>query len=236
MARSTFDGPILSGDSRFGPIRTVGYTDLVQEFAMNFASTGGNGTAGYAGGSGQFINANQIPNVNATVYTNSSTAYPPTAATITADASGTVYRGAVMYLPVGCGINDVFIDVGTAISVNTGGGVTLTGATLKIGNAFNDTSYGSITLTVGSNAITAGRYTPTFTGAQLNAIQATTADFTNPLGNGQPATFSQVVFTLVLTGGTTPAPNVGTLYGTLRYSQPDNNIGNSTTYPYGNFD
>ena len=40
MARSTFDGPILSGDSRFGPIRTVGYTDLAQDFALNFANLG----------------------------------------------------------------------------------------------------------------------------------------------------------------------------------------------------
>ena len=65
MARTTFSGPILSGDSRFGPIRTVGYTDLAQNIDMNFANTGGNGTAGYAGGSGQFVNGNLIPNVNA---------------------------------------------------------------------------------------------------------------------------------------------------------------------------
>ena len=233
MARSTFAGPILSGESRFGPIRDVGYTDLVQDFALNFANTGGNGTAGYPGGSGQFVNANTVPNVNAVVYTNSSTAYPPTAATITADAATTVYRGAVMYLPPGCNINDMFIDVGTSIATS---GATLTAAVVNIGNAFNGTQYGSVTLTVAANAVTAGRYQPTFTGAQLNAIQASTADFTNPTGVVSPATFSQVVFTLVLTGTGTPAPNAGTLYGTLRYTQPDNNIGNSTTYPYGNFD
>jgi len=28
----------------------------------------------------------------------------------------------------------------------------------------------------------------------------------------------------------------GKLNVTLRYTQPDNNIGNTTTYPYGNFD
>ena len=91
MARSTFSGPILSGSNRFGPIRDVGYTDLAQNIDMNFANTGGNGTAGYAGGSGQFVNGNLIPNVNAVVYTNSSSVYPPTAATITADAATTVY-------------------------------------------------------------------------------------------------------------------------------------------------
>ena len=232
MGRSTFSGPILSGNSRFGGIRDVGYTDLCQETSIVLTNTTA-GTAGYAGGSGQFVNANTIPNVNASVYTVSSTVYPPTAATITADASGTVYRGAVMYLPVGCNINDLFIDVGTSIATS---GATLTAAVVNIGNAFNSTQYGSITLTVAANAVTAGRYQPTFTGAQLNAIQASTADFTNPTGTVSPATFSQVVFTLVLTGTGTPAPNAGTMYGTLRYTQPDNNIGNASTYPYGNFD
>ena len=146
-----------------------------------------------------------------------------------------------MYLPVGCNINDLFIDVGTSIATS---GATLTAAVVNIGNAFNGTQYGSITLTVAANAITAGRYTPTFTGAQLTAMQATTGDITNPPsqygggGNSDPngSLISQVVFTLVLTGTGTPAPNAGTLYGTLRYTQPDNNIGNATTYPYGNFD
>jgi hypothetical protein len=233
MARSTFAGPILSGNSRFGPVRDVGYTNLVQSVQLNFANTGGNGTAGYAGGSGQFVNGNLIPNVNAVVYTNSSTAYPPTAATITADAATTVYRGAVMYLPVGSIIQDVFVDVGTSIA--TSGGTT-TAAVVNIGNQFNGTQYGSATLTVATNTVTAGRYQPTFTGAQLNALYGTTADFTNPTGLVEPSTFSQVVFSLVVTGTTTPAPNAGTLILTLRYTQPDTNIGNATTYPYGNFD
>ena len=34
MARATFEGPILAGDNRFGPLRNVGYTDLVQETSI----------------------------------------------------------------------------------------------------------------------------------------------------------------------------------------------------------
>ena len=232
MARSTFSGPILSGSNRFGPIRDVGYTDLAQNIDMNFANTGGNGTAGYAGGSGQFVNGNLIPNVNAVVYTNSSSVYPPTAATITADAATTVYRGAVFYLPTGSQINDFLVDIGTGIT----GGSTITAGVVNIGNQFNGTQYGSVTLTATTNVLVAGRYSTTFTGTQLTNIQATTADFTNPTGVVEPATFSQVVMTLVITGTGTPAPTTGTLYLTVRYTQPDNNIGNTTTYPYGNFD
>ena len=232
MARTTFSGPILSGDSRFGPIRTVGYTDLAQNIDMNFANTGGNGTAGYAGGSGQFVNGNLIPNVNAVVYTNSSSVYPPTAATITADAATTVYRGAVFYLPTGSQINDFFVDIGTGIT----GGSTITAGVVNIGNQFNGTQYGSVTLTATTNVLVAGRYSTTFTGTQLTNIQATTADFTNPTGTIEPATFSQVVMTLVITGTGTPAPTTGTLYLTVRYTQADGNIGTTTTYPYGNFD
>ena len=232
MARSTFSGPILSGDQRFGPIRNVGYTDLAQNIDMNFANTGGNGTAGYAGGSGQFVNGNLIPNTNAVVYTNSSTVFPPTAATITADAATTVYRGAVFYLPTGSQINDFFVDIGTGIT----GGSTITAGVVNIGNQFNGTQYGSVTLTATTNVLVAGRYSTTFTGTQLTNIQATTADFTNPTGVVEPATFSQVVMTLVITGTGTPAPTTGTLYLTVRYTQADGNIGTTTTYPYGNFD
>ena len=66
MARATFEGPILAGDSRFGPLRNVGYADLVQSTSIVLTNTT-NGTAGYGGLSGQFVNGNTIPNVNATV-------------------------------------------------------------------------------------------------------------------------------------------------------------------------
>jgi hypothetical protein len=83
MARSTFDGPILSGTQRFGNFRNVGYVDLVQTAALNIANTTAN-TAGYGGSSGIFIASNGIPNSATTVYTPStSTTY--TATSIPAD-------------------------------------------------------------------------------------------------------------------------------------------------------
>jgi len=237
MARSTFSGPILAGNSRFGAIRDVGYTDLVQDCSIVLTNTTV-ATAGYSGGSGQFVNGNQIPNINGVVYTPSSTAYPPTAATITADAgtggTGTLYRGVVFYLPTSSNINDFLLDTKVAITA-TGG--TIGTVTESIGNGFNTTTYGSVT---SMNAAT-GRNTVVQTGAQLLATNATTADFTNPMGVVEPATFSQVVVTLTIpytggTGTTLPVITAGTFTFALRYTQVDANIGNSTTYPYGNFD
>ena len=237
MARSTFAGPILAGNSRFGPVRDVGYTDLVQDCSIVLTNITA-ATAGYSGGSGQFVNGNLIPNVNGTVYTRSATAYPPTAATITADSgtggSGTLYRGIVFYVPVGSNINDFLIDTNVAITA-TGG--TIGTVSVQIGNAFNDTTYGSIT---SANASTA-RNTIVQTGAELLATNSTTVDFTNPNGVLEPATFSQVVvtFTIPYTGGsgtTLPTITAGTFTAAMRYTQPDTNIGTATAYPYGNFD
>jgi hypothetical protein len=237
MARSTFAGPILSGDARFGIIRDVGYTDLVQNCSIVLTNTTV-ATAGYSGGSGQFVQGNQIPNINGTVYTVSSSTYPPTAATITADAgsggTGTLYRGIVMYVPINSSINDFLIDTNVAITA-TGG--TIGTVSVQIGNAFNNTQYGSVTT---ANAAT-GRNTITQTGAQLLSTNATTADFTNPNGIVEPAQFSQVVFTFTIpytggTGTTLPTITAGTFTVAMRYTQYDANIGNSTTYPYGNFD
>ena len=237
MARSTFAGPILAGNSRFGPVRDVGYTDLVQDCSIVLTNSTA-ATAGYAGGSGQFVNGNLIPNVNGTVYTRSATAYPPTAATITADSgtggSGTLYRGIVFYVPVGSNINDFLIDTNVAITA-TGG--TIGTVSVQIGNAFNDTTYGSIT---SANA-SAARNTIVQTGAELLATNSTTVDFTNPNGVLEPATFSQVVvtFTIPYTGGsgtTLPTITAGTFTAAMRYTQLDTNIGTTTAYPYGNFD
>jgi hypothetical protein len=239
MARSTFSGPILSGDSRFGPIRNVGYAQLLQETSIVLTNTTNN-TAGYGGVSQQFVNGNLIPNTKANVYTVSSTTYPPTAATITADAvggtntTGTLYRGIVFYMPTGSNITDFIIDTNVLITLDSG---TVGTVTAKIGNAFNDTTYGSVTSVNGS----AARNTIVQTGAQLLACNSTSADFTNPVGVPEPATFSQVVvtFTIPYTGGTAGVLSTltaGTLTAAVRYNQADPNIGNSTTYPYGNFD
>ena len=240
MARATFEGPVLSGDNRFGPLRNVGYTDLAQDTSIVLTNVT-NATAGYSGGSGQFVNGNGIPNTKAVVYTPSSSTYPPVAATITADAgsggTGTLYRGIVFYLPYGSNINDFLIDTNVAITA-TGG--TIGTVSVQIGNTFNDTTYGSITT---ANAAT-GRNTISQTGAQLLATNSTTGDITQSPSQGTSpysALVSQVVvtFTIPYTGGTgttLPVLTAGTFTAALRYTQLDANIGNSTTYPYGNFD
>jgi len=247
MARATFEGPILAGDNRFGPLRNVGYSDLVQETSIVLTNTA-NGTAGYGGVSGQFVNGNGIPNVNATVYTPSATAYPPTAATITADSvsttTGTLYRGVVFYFPYGSNLNDILLDTNVAITLDSGS-TTVGTVTAKVGNTFNDTTYANVT---SMNAST-GRNTIAQTGAQLLATNATTGDITNPPsqygGGGGTSPYSsllsQVVVTLTIpyTGGTSgvlAAITAGTFTFAIRYTQLDPAIGSKTTYPYGNFD
>ena len=240
MARSTFEGPVLAGGNRFGPLRNVGYTQLVQDCNIVLTNTT-NATAGYGGVSSQFVNGNNIPNINATVYTPSSTVYPPTAASITADTvsttTGTLYRGVVMYLPYGSTINDILIDTNVAITIDTGTVGTVTG---KIGNNFNTTTYGSITT---MNAAT-GRNTVAQTGAQLLSCNSTTGDILispNPGSDAYSSILSQVVLTITIpytggTSGTLSAITAGTFNIAVRYTQLDANIGTTTAYPYGNFD
>jgi len=231
MARSTFSGPILSGDMRFTPIRNVGYTDLVQGVDMNFGNTTGANTAGYPGASGQFVASNNIPNSVGVIYNPQNGAFSSTGATVltpTADTATNVYRGAVFYLPWGANINDFIVDVGTAISMT---GTTPT-YTVKFGNTFNGSQYGSCTISG------TGRQTVTYSAAQVTAIQSTTQDFQNPQLGQEPIWLSQVVMTLVINGasGDLSGAISGLLFGTVRYTQADYNIGNATTYPYGNFD
>ena len=104
MARSTFEGPILSGDNRFGPLRNVGYSQLVQNVDLDISNSVV-GTSTYSGSSGQFVSSNNIPNLNGTVYVPSATA-TPVAQTIPADTTTNIYRGAVFYLPTGCDLDE----------------------------------------------------------------------------------------------------------------------------------
>ena len=67
MARATFEGPVLSGDTRFGPLRNVGYTELVQDTYIDLSVTT-QGTNGYAGTSGQYAFGNGIPNTAGQLY------------------------------------------------------------------------------------------------------------------------------------------------------------------------
>jgi len=221
MSRATFEGPVLSGDNRFGALRDVGTVRLTQSAGMNLLNTTVN-TANYGGSSGQFVVSNDIPNGNGVVYTPSSTTYPPVAATITADSAAQVLRGWVAYVPTGSRIIAVEIDVATLPTV-TGN---LNALTVVIGNTFNNNAYAST-----ANITAVGRQTVSFTAAQLNACQSTTADVTK---SQQPATVSQVVITANVSGNTITAVTAGQFYFTVSYTQPDNQIGTLTTYPYGN--
>ena len=231
MARSTFDGPILSGDQRFGPFRNVGYADLAQSVGLNIATTTAN-TAGYGGASGIYVRSNGIPNAQAIVYTPNSASTTLTATSIPAD-SATVYRGAVMYIPAGSKIVDIFVDIGVVTTFTSG---SLTSVQVNVSNnyvvAAGTCTYAQTGVLASGGSV--GRQSfNAFTATQLANQQATSTDIV--LDNGQP-NLSQIVFTIANINSTNVAITGGTYYFTLRYIQPDGNIGTTTTYPFGNFD
>jgi hypothetical protein len=239
MARSTFDGPIISGDNRFGPLRDIGYTVLEQDCYIDLSNTTV-GTNGYSGGSGQFVSSNSIPNLQGVVYTPSSTftTTGPTVQTIPADTTTQVYRGAVMYLPINSQIIDITVDY--ALAITGEGSATLSNTSVFISSNYTagggTPTYGTAVISSSTGVGTAGRLSNTFTGTNLLNLLATTSDIQNPQSGQQPSFFSQVVFTLSITGTSVAAPTGGKLNFTLRYAQNDPNIGTLTTYPYGNFD
>lgn len=231
MGRSTFEGPILAGENRFPPFRNVGTVDLVQSGAIVLTNTTSN-TANYAGGSGQFVTDSQtFANTAATVYVPSSTSSVLTAQTIPADTASQIYRGFVFYLPVGSDINDIFIDVGVVPTVASGSISTITA---YVSN--NYTVQGGTPTYAATGSITAvGRQAlSTFTGTQLANQYSTSLDIITPVAT--QANVSQLVFTISIAGSTMTTLNAGTLYFTVRYTQPDGNVGSATAYPYGNFD
>jgi len=243
MARSTFEGPILQGNNRFGPLRNVGYVESVQSVYMDLTVTT-NATANYSGANQQFVSSNGIPNSNAVVYTPSATANPPTAATITADTGTILYRGCVMYVPYGSLIRDIIVDVQAIQTLTTG---TVTGMEVLVSNGFTASAGTARYMTLGtsSSTFTAGRQSLTsgYSATQLANIYAgTPADITNNTGaNTDPngSVMSQIVVTLAtnVSGANGAAPFTAGKYGIIvRYTQPDPNIGTQTTYPYGNFD
>jgi len=230
MARATFEGPVLSGTQRFGNFRNVGYTDLVQSAKLNIANTTAN-TAGYGGSSGVFVDSNGIPNGSQTIYTPNSSSTTLTATSIPADTA-TVYRGYVAYLPAGSRINDILIDIGVVTTFTSG---TLTSVQVLVSNDYTAAAgtptyadTGVLTSpAVGRQSLSA------FTATQLANQQSTSTDIVQ--ANGEP-NLSQVVFTVASINSTNVAITGGTYYFTIRYTQPDGNIGTTTTYPYGNFD
>ena len=222
MARSTFEGPILAGDVRFGPQRNVGYAVLSQSAYLTLTNTTAN-TANYGGASGQFVASNGIANSNGTVFTPGTN----TAATITADSATALYRGVIFYLPVGSSIENVYIDT-IVVPTNAGGAITVTP---YISNTFA-TAAGTIATAAAISAV--GRTTATFTAAQAPVAYSTSNDV--PGVNGNP-NLSQVVVTIAMTAGSgLTTINAGQLIITVQYSQNDPNIGTTTTYPFGNFD
>lgn len=236
MARSTFEGPILSGDNRFGPLRNVGSARLSQAALVDYSVVTGNGTPGYPGAAQQFVNGNQLSadaNVNAAVYSPSASVYPPVLATIPADTATNIYRGVVMYLPTGSQIESVVCDYLTAITV---GNATLSAVNVYVSNGFTAAAGtpAYATFALGTTTVgTVGRQTATYTATNLTNMAATSADITQ---GQQPATLSQVVFTLSIVGTSLTTLTAGKFNFDVNYVQADGTLGTKTVYPYGNAD
>ena len=235
MARATFEGPVLSGDNRFGPLRNVGTARLSQNAVVDYSVATGNGTAYYPGAAQQFVNGNQLSsdaNVNATVYTPSASVYPSAVASLPADSGTNIYRGAVMYLPTGSQIESIVVDYLTAITV---GNASLSAVNLYVSNGYTAAAgtptYATIALgttTVG----TVGRQTTTYTATNLLNMSATSTDI---LQSGGP-NLSQVVFTLSIVGVTLTTLTAGKFNFDINYVQADGTLGTKTVYPFGNAD
>lgn len=229
MGRSTFEGPLLSGDNRFPPFRNIGSVDLSQNVGMVLTNTTAN-TANYGGSSAQFVTSGQsVINTAATVVTPSATNPFLTATTIPADTATQLYRGCVLYLPTGSRINDIFVDCGAIVGVVSG---SVTSTIVYVSNNYT-VQAGTPTYAATGSITAAGRQAlSTFTGTQLANQFATSTDIVNLNG---VANVSQLVFTISILGTTLGAINAGTFYFTVRYTQPDGNIGTATAYPFGNF-
>jgi hypothetical protein len=234
MGRSTFEGPILAADQRFGPQRDAGTVVLTQYAFLNFATSTA-GTAGYGGSNQQFVSSNNIPNSAGTIWTPQAGSYSntgPTTATITADGSNTSYRGVVFLLPQGSFLQEVLID---NIVAPTDGTNTATTLQPYISNNFA-TSAGVYATSASITVSSIGRTAATFSATQYANAQSTLQDVQNIQPGQQPTWFSQVVVTLAYSASTLNTLTTGKAAVTIRYAQADLNIGNSTTYPYGNFD
>jgi hypothetical protein len=233
MARSTFEGPILAGDNRFGPLRNVGTARLSQNTLIDFSATGGNGTPAYPGASTIFVNGNALSadaNIATPVFSPSATA-APTVVTPTADASTAIYRGVAFYLPVGATIESIIVDYLTAITVTNS---TLSSVSILFSNGFVTSNPTYATVTLGTTTVgTVGRQTTTYTAANLLAMNGTPVDITGT--NGQPA-LSQVVATLAIVGTGLSALSAGKFNIDINYVQNDGTLGTATVYPYGNAD
>jgi hypothetical protein len=235
MGRSTFEGPILAADQRFGPQRDAGTVQLVQRVYMDFSQSTP-GQANYGGSSGQFVTSNNIPNSQATIWVPQNGTYsangPTIASAPTADTTTTAYRGASFLLPQQSTLIDVIFDV-VAVPVDSGTN-TVTAIHPYVSNNFTS-SLGVYGTFANQSSPAVGRFNATYSTSQYGNAQATLQDVQNLQPGQQPTWFSQVVVSVAFT---TVAAGLasGVIAITLRYTQADLNIGNSTTYPYGNFD
>ena len=227
MARATFEGPILSGDTRFGALRNVGYAGLNQSGNLLLTNVTAN-TANYGGVSGQFVDSNAIPNTAGVVYVPSSSTFPSVVQAIPADTATNIYRGFVAYLPTNSRIINMLVDVQALVTV-TG---TLTSQTVYISNNYTAAAGTPTYAATGAISAVGRQALATFTATQLANMQATSTDI---LQSGQP-NISQVVFTIAIVGTTLSAVTAGQYIFTVQYTQADGNIGTTTAYPYGNFD
>ena len=224
MGRSTFDGPILVGDNRYGPQRNLGLVRLKQFASLNFTNSVA-GTAQYSGGSGQFVASNTLPNTNASIITPGGNTASPVFVTPTADAATAMYRGCVFYIPKGSIIDSMDFDV-TAVLGSTGG--TTPAYAAYISNTFATSAgvYATVSLTNTAGARTGA----TFTAAQYPAAQSTLADVN--ISGQSPLSQIVVTFAFTAASGTLSAPT-GVVGVSLSYTLQDPNLGSYTTYPYG---
>jgi hypothetical protein len=231
MGRATFEGPVMVGDSRYPPFRNVGFVELVQAANIDLAVQT-TATQYYSGGSTVFVNGSTINNIPVTVYQPSSTTYPSLVQAIPADTATNVYRGCVMYLPIGSGVNDFFVDVGVLAAV-AGGTAAITSQTFYISNNYTTAGGTPTYAQTGAMAAVGRQALNAFTATQLQNQDASSTDILNAAGT---PSLSQVVFTLAIVGTNldTRTSLTGRFYLTARYSQPDNFVGSATAYPYGN--
>ena len=233
MSRATFEGPILAGDQRFGQQRDIGLVKLAQYANLVLTNTTA-GTAGFGGSSGTFASSNNIPNNIATIWTPQSGVFSNTGPTVatapTADSATAIYRGAVFLLPQQSTITAINLDTVVVPTVAAG---TITAITPYISNNFA-TSAGVYATSAAITAV--GRTSATFTTTQYGNAISTLQDVQNIQPGNQPTWFTQVVVTIAITGTSMTTISAGQINITIDYVQNDLNIGNSTTYPYGNFD
>ena len=117
----------------------------------------------------------------------------------------------------------------------SGGTAALSSVTVYVSNNYTAAA-GTPTYFATGAITTVGRQAlATFTGTQIATQSAASTDIYQ---GGTAPNLSQVVITVAIVGTAldTRTSLTGKLNFTLQYTQPDNNIGNLTTYPYGNFD